>query len=69
MAAAWTKWDQTVAVPTIEAQGVDSINPAQMNRYDWYSGTNFTKPYPGDAKILAPDEVPGRNVTDLSGGD
>ncbi len=37
----------------------DYANPEQMNRYDWYVNSNFTKPYPGDSKIYAPDQVPG----------
>lgn len=42
--------------------------PAQLNRYGFYAATNWSKPYPRDKKILAPDEVPGRNVFgDLSG--
>ena len=28
----------------------DSVNPAQMNRYDWYTSTGWTKPYPGDKR-------------------
>ena len=38
---------------------VDWANAAQLNRLDWYSAHNWTTPYPGDAKILAPNEVPG----------
>ena len=41
---------------------VDWANAAQLNRLDWYSAHNWTTPYPGDATILAPDEVPGRNL-------
>jgi len=37
----------------------DQANPAMLNRLDWYSATGWTKPYPGDAKILAPSQVPG----------
>jgi hypothetical protein len=40
----------------------DSVNPEQMNRYDWYTSTGWTKPYPGDKTILAPGQVPGRNL-------
>ena len=54
--AAWLKLQHTTggtnAVP-------DYANPEQMNRYDWYVNSNFTKPYPGDSKIYAPNEVPG----------
>lgn len=40
----------------------DSVNPAQLNRLDFYAATAWTKPYPGDSAILAPDQVPGRNL-------
>ena len=41
---------------------VDWANPAQLNRLDWYSAHNWATPYPGDKKVLAPDQVPGRNL-------
>jgi hypothetical protein len=31
----------------------------QENRDIWYSTNHYTKPYPGDSKVLRPDEVPG----------
>ncbi|HEX2904052.1 MAG TPA: phosphoesterase, partial [Jatrophihabitans sp.] len=37
----------------------DQSNPAQLNRLDWYSATNWSKPYPGDKAILSPYQVPG----------
>jgi hypothetical protein len=40
----------------------DWANPAQLNRLDWYSAHNWAVPYPGDAVILAPSEVPGHNL-------
>jgi hypothetical protein len=40
----------------------DSVNPEQLNRYDWYTAHGWSKPYPGDRKILTPGEVPGRNL-------
>ncbi len=40
----------------------DSVNPAQMNRLTWYASTGWSRPYPGDARILSPDEVPGRDL-------
>ena len=30
-----------------------------MNRYTYYQNTGWTKPYPGDSKIYAPNDVPG----------
>jgi hypothetical protein len=32
---------------------------AQENRDIWYSSNNFTKPFPGDSKVLLPSQVPG----------
>jgi YVTN family beta-propeller protein len=70
-AAAWTTWYQTVAEPALTGSKAiaDSVNPEQMNRYDWYTSTGWTKHYPGDKTILAPDQVPGRNLpaADLDG--
>lgn len=40
----------------------DFANPRQLNRYDFYSATGWTKPYPGDAAILTPDQVPGATM-------
>jgi hypothetical protein len=39
----------------------DKANPAQLNRLDWYAATGWTRPYPGDGSVLAPNRVPGRN--------
>jgi hypothetical protein len=40
----------------------DAMNPEQLNRLDWYTATGWTRAYPGDSTILAPDQVPGRNL-------
>jgi hypothetical protein len=40
----------------------DFANPAQLNRLDWYSAHNWKVPYPGDKKILTPNQVPGHNL-------
>jgi hypothetical protein len=40
----------------------DWANPAQLNRLDWYSAHGWKVPYPGDALILPPDQVPGANL-------
>ncbi len=47
----------------------DMVNPEQLNRLNWYTVTNWSKPYPGDAKIFAPTQVPGANlpVGDIGG--
>ena len=70
VAAAWASWYTTVAEPALSGPHAapDSVNPAQLNRYDWYTSTGWSQPYPGDSAILAPDQVPGRNLpTDFSG--
>jgi hypothetical protein len=33
-----------------------------MNRYTWYQAHNWTKAYPGDAKIYSPSQVPGAYI-------
>ncbi|MGW1028472.1 alkaline phosphatase family protein [Streptomyces sp. NPDC002577] len=40
----------------------DHANPEQMNRYTWYETHNWTKPYPGDSKVYAPNDVPGAYI-------
>jgi hypothetical protein len=39
----------------------DWANPAQLNRLDWYSAHGWKVPYPGDKKILSPNQVPGHS--------
>ena len=29
----------------------DSVDPDTLNHYDWYEATNYTRPYPGEAKL------------------
>ena len=40
----------------------DFANPEQMNHYTWYENSGWTKPYPGEHQIYAPDQVPGAFV-------
>lgn len=60
-AAKWQKWagkqhfTGTAGHPAIP----DYDNPELMNRWTWYQTQHWTSPYPGDAKIYGPDEVPG----------
>ncbi|TCO50320.1 YVTN family beta-propeller protein [Kribbella antiqua] len=58
MAAQWEAWkaQQRTTGPNAKA---DFANPAQMNHFDWYQAHDWTTPYPGEAKILAPNDVPG----------
>lgn len=62
---AWTK-KQTLTGGTAKE---DSANPAQMNRLNWYAATGWVKPYPGDHAVLAPDQVPGKNLPNSFIGD
>jgi YVTN family beta-propeller protein len=61
VAAQWAAWSKnqhftgSSAVP-------DYANPEQMNRYTWYQAHNWTKAYPGDAKIYSPSQVPGAYI-------
>lgn len=60
-AAAWKTW-QSKQLFTGPNAAPDTANPEQMNRFTWYQSHFFTKPYPGDAKIYLPDEVPGAYI-------
>jgi hypothetical protein len=40
----------------------DLVNPAQLDRFDWYTTSRWRRPYPGDSKILTPTEVPGASL-------
>jgi hypothetical protein len=61
LATAWRTWlvkQRTTgngAVP-------DYANPAQMNRYTWYASHHWKVPYPGDAKVYVPSQVPGGRI-------
>ncbi|MBS2965782.1 bifunctional YncE family protein/alkaline phosphatase family protein [Actinocrinis puniceicyclus] len=37
----------------------DYANPEQMNHLTWYQTSDWKKPYPGESRIYAPDQVPG----------
>jgi hypothetical protein len=54
----WKAWaaQQHFTGPTAIA---DYADPEQMNRYTYYQSTGWTKAYPGDSKIFAPNAVPG----------
>src|SRR5581483_7865265 len=58
VAAPWKAWasHQRLVGPSATP---DYANPEQMNRYVYYQTTGWAKPYPGDKKIYAPNEVPG----------
>ncbi|MGW6281235.1 bifunctional YncE family protein/alkaline phosphatase family protein [Kribbella sp. NPDC055071] len=58
VAAQWQTWvsQQRTTGPNAKA---DFANPAQMNHYDWYQAHDWSTPYPGETKIVAPADVPG----------
>jgi YVTN family beta-propeller protein len=58
VAAQWKAWASHQRLTGRNAVP-DYANPTQMNRYTWYQTHNWTKPYPGDSKVYAPDDVPG----------
>jgi hypothetical protein len=58
MAAQWDAWvaQQRTTGPNAKA---DYANPSQMNHFDWYQAHDWSAPYPGESKIVAPADVPG----------
>jgi hypothetical protein len=40
--------------------GPDKVNNNMLNRVVWYSTKGFDQPYPGDSKVLTPDEAEGQ---------
>jgi YVTN family beta-propeller protein len=71
LADAWEDWKVNVAGPASSGDNgaPDKVNQAQLGRYNWYTATGWTKPFPGDDAIYAPDEVPGRNIPGNLSGD
>ena len=58
---AWVLWTKVQAEHGSMSRA-DREKPALLNRFDWYSAHNWSVAYPGDPKIYAPDQVPGRNL-------
>ncbi|MFD1659546.1 alkaline phosphatase family protein [Streptomyces caeni] len=58
IAAQWEKWKshQRLTGPSAVP---DFANPAQMNHFTWYQTHDWKKPYPGENRIFAPQDVPG----------
>jgi len=48
--------------PTAPTPSPELGQPAQLNRFDWYSTHDWKTPYPGDTAILPPSQVPGANL-------
>ncbi len=51
-AKAWSEW---AAKQNLRSE--DMVNMAQLNRVIWYASNGYTKPYPGDSRVLLPGEV------------
>jgi YVTN family beta-propeller protein len=58
VAAQWDEWKSHQRLTGPDAKP-DFANPAQMNHFTWYQAHDWTKPYPGEDKIFAPEDVPG----------
>lgn len=58
LAAAWDAWKSEQHLTGPHAVP-DYANPAQMNHLTWYQTHNWTRPYPGEKRIYAPNDVPG----------
>ena len=58
VAAQWDAWKSQQRLTGPDARA-DFANPAQMNHLGWYEAHDWTKPYPGEDKIVAPQDVPG----------
>jgi YVTN family beta-propeller protein len=61
VAAQWQKWSEKQHFTGTAGHDAvpDYDNPELMNRWTWYQTHHWTSPYPGDAKIYGPDNVPG----------
>ncbi|MFD4415996.1 bifunctional YncE family protein/alkaline phosphatase family protein [Streptomyces sp. NPDC058476] len=61
VAAKWEDWKSHQRLTGPHAIP-DFANPAQMNHFTWYQTHEWTKPYPGEDKIFAPQDVPGAYI-------
>ncbi|MFF4346939.1 alkaline phosphatase family protein [Streptomyces sp. NPDC001530] len=61
VAAKWEDWKSHQRLTGPNAIP-DFANPAQMNHFTWYETHEWTKPYPGEDKIFAPEDVPGAYI-------
>ena len=58
---AWVAWSRHQRFNGLRA-APDTAKPALLHRLDWYSSHNWTVAYPGDSRIFAPNQVPGRDL-------
>jgi YVTN family beta-propeller protein len=62
LAKQWKDWSEKQHFSGSQA-APDYADPERLNRLTWYLSHNWKTPYPGDDKLLAPDEVPGTDNT------
>jgi YVTN family beta-propeller protein len=63
-AAAWSTWSSKQ-----NFRSEDMVNMPQENRDIWYATTGYTRPYPGDSKVLLPGQVPGAKAAPAADSD
>ncbi|MFE9453888.1 alkaline phosphatase family protein [Streptomyces sp. NPDC006739] len=61
VAAQWQSWASHQRLTGKDAVP-DYANPQQMNHYTWYQTHDWKKPYPGENKVFAPNDVPGAYI-------
>jgi hypothetical protein len=61
LAARWDEWRSHQRLTGPDAKP-DFANPAQMDHFTWYQAHDWKKPYPGESKIFAPEDVPGAYI-------
>ncbi|MFF4757611.1 alkaline phosphatase family protein [Streptomyces sp. NPDC001292] len=61
VAAKWDDWKSHQRMTGPNAL-LDYANPAQMDHFSWYEAHGWKKPYPGEDKIVAPEDVPGAYI-------
>ncbi|WP_031524198.1 alkaline phosphatase family protein [Streptomyces sp. NRRL F-5123] len=67
-AAKWDSWKSKQRL-TGPSAVPDYANPAQMNHFTWYQTHDWKKPYPGESRIFAPDDVPGAFIPSTENDD
>jgi YVTN family beta-propeller protein len=66
VAAQWQAWKTHQRLTGANATP-DYANPAQLNHLTWYETHGWTRPYPGEAKIYLPNQVPGAYIPSSEG--
>jgi len=71
VAAQWQKWSEKQRFTGTAGHDAvpDFDSPPLMNRWTWYQSHHWTSPYPGDAAIYGPDNVPGVPAGSVGDGD